>query len=102
MNGPGLSERAPTPAEVIRRALETMRVDLRKSLPVVVTAYDAAHQKVSCKPLIKDAFTDEEDNRQVESLPVITGCPVVFPGAGGYRFTCPISDGNLVDDDGNT
>jgi len=96
VNGPESSERAPTPQEVIRRHIDAALVDLRCCMAVVVTAYDASKQKVSVMPLVKEAYVDEEDERQVESLPVITGVPVGFLSVAGFRFTCPISDGNLV------
>lgn len=90
------NDRAPQLAEVIRRHIDAYNVELSVSIPAAVTSYDPASQKVSCKPLIKEPYLDEDEQRQVLSLPVIPGVPVVFPGAGGFRVTFPISDGNLI------
>lgn len=95
------SERAPSLSEVMRRHIEAHMAQVRTCIPAVVTAYDAGTQKVSVKPLVRQAFLDEEDERQTESVPVIAGVPLMFPGAGPFRVTFPISDGNLQID-GNT
>lgn len=92
---PDASERAPTAAETIRRALNAYGMDLRVSMQAVVTAFDGKN-KVSVKPLVKNAYLDENDTRQVESFPIITGVPVQFPGSGVFRLSFPISDGTLV------
>lgn len=95
------SERAPSKAEVIRRAVRAGMASLRVMLPCVVTKWDASIQRADVKILIKQAYLDEEDNRKVEPWPVVSGVPVRFPGGGDVRITFPISDGNLTDDDGN-
>lgn len=91
----GSSVRSPELAEVIRLAMESRLIDVHCCMPVVVTAYDASKQKVTVKPLVKNAYLDEEEKRQVESFPAIAGVPVLVGGAGGFRTTYPISDGNL-------
>lgn len=90
------SERAPTLAETIRRAIAAELIELRVSLPAVVTSYDPSTRKASCRILVKEAFLDESDQRQVESMPVVNAVPVVMPGTGLYGITFPISDGSLV------
>lgn len=69
---------------------------LPKAMPAKVTKYDASKQKVDCQVLVQRPYFDEEDRKQVESIPVIPGVPVLFPGSGGFRLTFPISDGNLM------
>lgn len=90
------SERAPATAEVNRRAVLAELGQLRVAIPAVVTKWDASKQLADCKPLVKDFATDEEDQRVAESVPVVSSCPVVFPGGKLFRLTFPISDGNLV------
>lgn len=94
------SERSPSQAEVIRRALRAFGADLRVCLPGVVTKWDASIQRADVMIPVKQAYIDEEDNRQVESWPVVTGVPVEFMGAGNCRLTLPICDGNTVTDSG--
>lgn len=67
-------------------------------IPAVVTAWDPSIQRADCRPLVKQAYVDESGERQVESLPIVPGVAVQFPGGGGYRLTVPISDGNTVID----
>lgn len=88
------SERSPELAEVVRRALDAGLLDLRVALPGRIVSFDSATQRADVKPTVKRAFLDEEDERKLDQLPVIPGVPVVFPGAGGYRFTFPVKAGD--------
>ena len=88
--------RRPRRQTVIAAAVEAALKRLPRALPARVVSYDSSMQRVSCKVLVMRPFFDEEDARQVESIPVVPGVPVVFPGANGsFRTTVPISDGNL-------
>lgn len=88
----------PTLADVLRAALDSRLSDLHVALPARVERYDSARQAVSVKPLIRtavpDAQLEDDEQRAVESLPVINGVPVVFPGAGPYSITFPIAKGD--------
>jgi hypothetical protein len=66
------------------------------SIPARVERYDAVKQLIDAQPLIKQARQDEEGTRVVESLPVISNVPLVFPGSGAYRITFPVSQGDTV------
>lgn len=68
---------------------------VRVSLPGRITAYDAARQKVSIKPLIKHAHLGENEERVVQSLPEIHGAPVVFWGPARGRITWPVAVDDL-------
>lgn len=90
-------ERKPKLQTVIDRALEAFAARLPKAMPARVTKYEAGKQRVTCKILVQQPYVDEDDARQVESLPAIPGVPVRFDGAAGaFRSTYPISDGNLI------
>lgn len=86
----------PTLADVITNIVLGAVLDLRVSGPAQVTAYDSSKQCVSVQPLIKDPFIDEEEKRQSEPLPIITGVPLLFLGGGGYRTTYPVMEGDTV------
>jgi hypothetical protein len=86
--------RSPGLAEVIRFAIQRQLSSLRFSMPARIESYDATKQSVSVQPLIKQAYEDEEGERQVERLPVISNVPVCFPRAGGYRVTFPVAVGD--------
>lgn len=87
--------RAPTLAETIRAALDSWGAERPQGCPGVVTKWDAGKQRANVAILIKKPYRDEDDERQVESAGVVPGVPVIFPGAGPWRITFPISDGSL-------
>lgn len=89
------NERAPELAEVIRNALEARIAHINVSLPARIESYDATTQKANVKPLVMMFYRDEEDERQVEPMPVITAVPVAFPSGGGYCLTFPLKQGDI-------
>jgi hypothetical protein len=84
--------RAPTLAETISGALGAFGRRLPVSMPAKVSKVNTSKRSVDCKILVQRPFFDEEDARQVESIPIIPGVPLAFPP----YFTGPISDGTLV------
>jgi hypothetical protein len=94
-----MSERRPTMQKVIDAAVEAGLADIRTVVPAKVVKWDATKGRADCQVLVKVPYHDEEDDRQVKSFPVVPGVPVQFFGAGGYRFTCPISDGTVTIDE---
>lgn len=92
----GGSVRSPTQAEMLSRLLRAFGADLRVSCPGVITKWEPNLQRANVKPLVKQAYLDEDSNRQIESWPVIPGVAVEFPGMGDVRITWPLSDGTLV------
>jgi hypothetical protein len=88
-----MTHTSPTLADVIRRALETSAADLHVSMPGRVERFDAAKGLADVKPLLRDGF-DDDGTRRTVSAPVITNVPVVFPGAGGFRLTFPVAQGD--------
>lgn len=91
------NERAPSLGEVIRRALRAEMLEVMTCIPAAVSKYDASAQKADVKILVKETFLDEEEKRQVESWPIVSGVPVAFWGAGDFRMVCNISDGSGSD-----
>lgn len=82
-------------AELINSAKDGMAKNIRTWIPAKVTKWDASTQRANCQPLVKEVDEDESGERTVNSLPVITGVPVQFMGAGGFRLTFPIEEGTL-------
>jgi hypothetical protein len=85
---------SPTFAETLRAAIDAGAKDIHVSIPGSVESWDADTQKVSVKPLIRRGFTNEEGERDTESLPVITEVPVLFPGSGAISITWPVAIGS--------
>jgi hypothetical protein len=86
------NERGVRLEEVIARAVEAFGKRTPKSLPAKVVRVDAAKRAVDCKVLVMRSFIDEEDARQIESIPVIPSVPLSLPPF----YAPPISDGTLV------
>lgn len=88
--------RSPALAEVLRIALDARLADLHVSLPGRVERYDPQTKLADVKPLIKATVVDDEDNEAKVSLPVIPNVPVLFQGAGGFRVSFPVKQGDTV------
>lgn len=86
------SVRRPRRHEVIGRALEALARRMPKSMPAKVVRVDPSQRFVDCKVLVMRPFFDEEDERQVESIPVVTNVGLMLPP----YYSAPISDGTLV------
>lgn len=91
-----MSDRAPSFAEVVTRAIDSRLIDLHTALPAKVTRYDASKQQCDAKPLIKSFYETEEGTWVSSSLPVVTNVPVSFPGGGGFRLVFPLQPGDIV------
>lgn len=87
---------APRLGEVMKAAARIRAAGLRVAQPARVERYNPETQLVDVQPLIKEAYEDEDGQRRVELLPVITNVPVVFPGSGGFRITFPVAKGDTV------
>lgn len=86
----------PLFAEALDAFVSSYTSRIRVALPASVQAYNAATQRCDVQPLIQDGYYDSTNTRIPERLPVITGVPVVFPGAGGFRVTFPVAVGDVV------
>jgi hypothetical protein len=62
-----------------------------------IESYDATTQTATVKPLLKDEVKQEDGTTAVESLPVLQGVPVAFPGGGGMRMTFPVAAGDYCE-----
>ena len=82
----------PTLTELIQSFLEYRLSDVHTAIPARVTNYSAQEQKASVQPLIKKQYQDGT----IESNPIITGVPVIFPSGGGALLSFPIQAGDIV------
>lgn len=87
------SERAPSLSEVIRRAIYAAQGDIHTAISARVEKFDEGLQRADCKVTVMRGYIDEEDERQVEDLPVVPGVPVLFLEGGGFRLTFPVVPG---------
>lgn len=87
--------RSPSLSDFAARAIDAWMRGVFQARPGKITKWDTSKQKADVQPLIKLPYRDEEDARQVESAPIVSCVPVIFPGAGPVRITFPLSDGTL-------
>ena len=86
--------RPTTLQDLLSKFRESMAAQIHTALPGKIVRYDSSAQKADVQPLIKDRYVDEAGALQVRTLPVIPAVPVQFPGAGGYRITFPVAEGD--------
>lgn len=88
--------RTPTLAQLLNDVRTSTFADLRVSLPGKVESYDASTQTVDVTPLVRDTLEEADGTLTYLDLPVIPNVPLMFPGAGGFRITFPVSAGDNV------
>ncbi len=88
--------RSPSLADVIRVALDRRLMDTYVSMPGIVHSYDPATQTASVQPALRKLAPDPSGIDKVVQLPVLQRVPVVFPGSGSWRITCPVEEGDTV------
>lgn len=86
----------PSFTGALQQLIDTAVASAHIGMPARVESYDASQQRISAKPIIRRTATQEDGERIAESLPVIEGVPVIFPGAGAYKITWPIAKGDIV------
>lgn len=93
-----MSERRRTLQEIISAAVQAEAANIYTCIPAKVVKWDANKQRANCQILVKRVYENEEGERKTKSHAVVTGVPLQIDGAGGYRTTYPISDGNATID----
>lgn len=89
-------ETSPSLADLLQIAIDRSIEGVNVAIPARVESYNALKQSINAQPLIRRGYTDENGDRQVETLPIVTNVPVAFPGAGGFRLTMPVTKGDTV------
>ena len=93
--------REPGLAEVIDRASRAGLADLHVSVPARVKRWDAAKQQIDAEVVVRSAYLDETQTRQLDPVRVILCVPVQFPSgvnAAGQTFSVkfPVNVGSPV------
>ncbi len=80
-------------SDAVNQAIDNRLSAVHTALPGNVEKYDAATQLADIQPLIMRRYPDDS----VESLPVVTNVPVIFPAGGaGGMLSFPIVQGDPV------
>lgn len=85
-------------AEVLRRVLESERLDLHTALPGIVRSYDAEAQTADIRLAVRRVIPvgDEDEEDQTEAYPILPSVPVLMPRGGGYYVALPVEVGDTV------
>lgn len=86
---------SPTLADILDRVADNTKAGIWTALPGRVESFDVTSQRAAVQPLVKNVYYDENEERRSERLPVCEDVPVMFPGAGPFRLTFPIAQGDL-------
>lgn len=78
--------------DILNQFFNAKMAGIHTALPGIVKSYDPETQKAEVQPAIKKKYRDGE----TESMPIITGVPVMFPRVGNASLTFPIEDGDTV------
>jgi hypothetical protein len=84
----------PNLPDLLSAAFSAMLNGFYVALPGIIDEYNPATQLASVIPAVVDAYYDEGGNRATQSLPILPSVPVMFPGFGAWRITCPIKPGD--------
>lgn len=80
--------------EVYRVVMDTVSNNLRVCIPGIIQSFDATTQTVTVQPTIKEQITNPDLSYSWVSLPLLLDVPIVFPRAGGFSLTLPVSVGD--------
>ena len=81
-----------TPSDIMRQAINYQLRGVNTSIPAEIVKYDYTKQKADVQPLLRKKYKDGT----VESLPIITNVPVVFPKGGAFSMHWPLSVGDSM------
>jgi hypothetical protein len=74
--------------------LEGWQAAIWTALPVVVQSFDPVKMTAVVLPASQVRVLDSKGNYRFVTITVISDCPVIFPGGGGYTMTFPIAAGD--------
>ena len=82
--------------EAMRIALDGRQSSMWTAIPGIVAAVDLAAMTVSVQPSIQGTIELENGTIQSVNLPLLINVPIVFPSAGGFLITLPITQNNKI------
>ena len=89
-------ERLDDPEESLRLAMESQQAQIWTALPGVVAAVNLAAQTLSVQPTVQGSVASPNGAKQLVNLPLLVDVPIVWPRAGGFALTFPITAGDEV------
>lgn len=84
----------PLRQEALRERQASIKIHCH--VPGIVQAYDAEQQTVTVQVAIRECLITENGAENWTNVPLLLDVPIVFPRAGGYVLTLPITQGDEV------
>lgn len=84
------------PDEVFRIAFDGRLSMLWTSFPAIVTSVDLAKNTCAVQPAIQGVVENERGQKTFVNLPLLVDVPIMWPKAGGYVLTLPLTAGDEV------
>lgn len=75
-------------------ALDGLQSVIWTALPGIVQSFDPATQTCTVQPAIKARAQNPDGSFEWVEIPLLTECPVFFPGGGGLTMTFPVAAGD--------
>ena len=88
--------RSPSMRQVLESFVLERFSELHTAMPGAVDSFDAAKQTANVKLLLRRKVQKENGTVADEAIGIAVNVPVVFPGAGGFRLTMPLQQGDGV------
>lgn len=80
--------------ELVKKAINGALQDVHVALPGQVSAWNAATNLADVQVMVQHPVWDDDNGRTYEDLGTLVGVPVMWPRAGGYVLTMPLSAGD--------
>lgn len=88
-----IPERLKEDNDLYRKMLSSLATNLRVSMPGIIESYDPATQTATIQPAIREKV-NINGNQEWTEIPLLVDVPILFPRAGGYSITFPVSAGD--------
>lgn len=79
------------PEEVFRTAMDGRQSTIWTAMPGIVKAVDLTTMTVSVQPALKGSIQGENGAVRSVDMPLLIMVPLVFPSAGGFTLTMPVT-----------
>lgn len=89
-----MSTQTPRLVTLLDASVQAGLSGLWTALPGRVVAVDHNFLTVDVQPLVQRAYTDEEGDRAIERLPVLTSTPIQYAGGAAGHFLFPVHTGD--------
>lgn len=84
------------PEETLRIAMDGQQATLWTAMPCLITSVNFAKMTCEAQPAIQGTVTTEDGTQKSVNLPLLVDVPIVFPSAGGFTITLPLTIGDEV------